>query len=72
MANGVLIVRWSLGGAVDSGFRSNDSAAQDDFIDAARALIANRRRRTARRLTQHQRSTLMSEPPSECKANSGP
>ncbi len=40
MANGVLIVRWSLGGvSVDSGFRSNDSAAQDDFIDAAQALI---------------------------------
>ena len=41
MANGVLIVRWSLGGvSVDSGFRSNDTAAQDDFIDAALALIA--------------------------------
>ena len=41
MANGVLIVRWSLGGvSVDSGFRSNDTAAQDDFIDAAQALIA--------------------------------
>lgn len=44
MANGVLIVRWSLGGvSVDSGFRSNDSAAQDDFIDAAIALIAGGR-----------------------------
>jgi hypothetical protein len=41
MANGVLIVRWSLGGvSVDSGFRSDDSAAQDHFIDAAIALIA--------------------------------
>lgn len=43
MANGVLIVRWSVGGTeLDSGFRANDSDAQDDFIDAARALIANR------------------------------
>ena len=41
MANGVLIVRWSLGDVlVDSGFRSNDSTAQDHFIDAAHALIA--------------------------------
>ncbi len=43
MANGVLIVRWMLGATkLDSGFRANDSAAQDDFIDAARTLIANR------------------------------
>lgn len=43
MADGVLIVNWSLGGArLDSGFRANDSDAQDDFIDVARQLIAAR------------------------------
>jgi len=43
MADGVLIVRWLLGGTpLDSGFRANDSVAQADFIDAARALIATR------------------------------
>lgn len=40
-ADGLLIVRWSLGElTLDSGFRSDDSAAQDDFIDAAQSLIA--------------------------------
>lgn len=40
-ADGVLIVRWSLGDArLDTGFRSDDTTAQDDFIDAARQLIA--------------------------------
>jgi hypothetical protein len=43
MADGVLIVRWSLGGTMlDSGFRANDTAAQADFVDAARALITAR------------------------------
>ena len=43
MANGVLIVRWSLGGvSVDSGFRSDDSAAQDRLHRRRLALIAKR------------------------------
>jgi hypothetical protein len=41
MADGVLIVRWSLGDVqVESGFRANDSAAQADFLAAAARLIA--------------------------------
>ncbi len=37
---GILIVRWALGDALlDSGFRSDDADAQDDFLDAATALV---------------------------------
>lgn len=40
-ADGILIVRWTLGGvALDSGFRADDAERQDDWLDAARALLA--------------------------------
>src|SRR5664279_1380162 len=43
MADGVLIVRWSLGGTLlDSGFRADDADAQVHFLDVARSLIAGR------------------------------
>jgi hypothetical protein len=39
-SDGILVVRWSLGDTLlDSGFRSDDSDAQDDFLDAAVALV---------------------------------
>ncbi|MGS0687357.1 PH-like domain-containing protein [Nakamurella sp. GG22] len=38
--DGILIVRWNLGGTlVDSGFRADDRDAQDDFIDAVIGII---------------------------------
>jgi hypothetical protein len=40
-ADGIVIVRWSLGGvALDSGFRADDPDRQLDWIDAAQALLA--------------------------------
>ncbi len=38
--DGILIVRWALGDTLlDSGFRSDNPDAQDDFLDAAVALV---------------------------------
>ena len=68
MADGVLIIRWSLGDAtLDSGFRADDDELQADF---SRLQAHLQRGRTAtppahdrcrhERLAQYQRSTLMS------------
>ena len=44
MADGVVVVRWSLGAKkLDSGFRADDTDQQTAFITAANALIAQTR-----------------------------
>ena len=68
MADGVLIVRWPLGGTpLDSGFRADDPRRQADF-DRRRARAADRRPAAGEssrstRITEHQRSTLMTGTP---------